>query len=60
MATTTTCRCTGSAVENPSQGNIMRIPMNSRELHGLVSGGRKAGAAWYAAPPLVLRGFKVA
>ncbi|CAL5222891.1 g5320 [Coccomyxa viridis] len=29
------------AVENPSQGNIMRIPMNSRELHGLVSGRHK-------------------
>ena len=29
------------AVEKPSQGNIMRIPMNSRELHGLVSGGRR-------------------
>jgi len=25
------------AAENPSQGNITRIPMNSRELHGLVS-----------------------
>lgn len=29
------------AVENPSQGNITRVPMTSRELHGLVSGRRK-------------------
>ena len=29
------------AVENPSQGNITRVPMNSRQLHGLVSGQRK-------------------
>ena len=26
------------ALQNPGQGNITRIPMNSRELHGIVSG----------------------
>ena len=27
------------AALHPSQGNITRVPMNSRELHGLVDGG---------------------
>ena len=29
------------ALQNPSQGNITRIPMNSRELHGIISGRHK-------------------
>lgn len=30
------------AALHPSQGNITRVPMNSRELHGLVDGGHRS------------------